>query len=52
MVSHFATQVDAFLGEHFALDPVSATAAGMHAHDGRWPDLTEAGDFSLAFVHR
>jgi uncharacterized protein (DUF885 family) len=52
-VSAFANQLDRFLGEFFALNPVHATAAGMHAHDGRWPDLTDAGRLErLAFVDR
>jgi len=52
-VSLFAARVDSFLGEFFALDPVSATAAGMHVHDGRWPDLTEPGRRArLALVDR
>lgn len=42
-MSDFGSRVDAFLDEFFRLDPVSATAAGMHAHDGRWPDLGESG---------
>jgi uncharacterized protein (DUF885 family) len=35
--------VEDFLAEYFRLDPVSATAIGEHAHDHRWPDLTETG---------
>ena len=27
----------------FALQPVTATTVGEHAHDGRWPDLSPAG---------
>jgi uncharacterized protein (DUF885 family) len=42
-VSDFATRVDAFLAEYFALHPLSATSAGMHAYDAEWPDVTEAG---------
>ena len=42
-VSDFSARVDAFLAEYFALHPLAATSAGMHDHDGRWPDLTEAG---------
>jgi uncharacterized protein (DUF885 family) len=42
-VSTFATMVDRFLAEYFALHPLQATDAGMHAHDHEWPDLTEAG---------
>jgi len=52
-LSDFGSRVDAFLDEFFRLDPVSATAAGMHAHDGRWPDLAEAGRRErLAFADR
>ena len=29
--------------EYFASRPVIATALGEHAHDGRWPDVSEAG---------
>jgi uncharacterized protein (DUF885 family) len=39
----FAARVDAFLDEFFHLFPVAATATGMHAHDGDWPDLSDAG---------
>jgi uncharacterized protein (DUF885 family) len=50
-VTDFAARVDAFFDAFFALDPTSATAAGMHAHDGRWPDVTEGGRLTrLAFV--
>jgi uncharacterized protein (DUF885 family) len=42
-VSDFAARIDAFLAEYFALHPLSATSAGMHAHDAEWPDVTEAG---------
>ena len=49
----FAARIDAFLAEYFALHPVSATAAGMHAHDAEWPDLREAGrERRLAFYDR
>jgi uncharacterized protein (DUF885 family) len=52
-VSDFAARVDAFLAEFFALHPLSATAAGMHSHDGEWPDMSEAGRASrLAFYER
>ncbi len=50
-MSEFAARVDAFLDATFALDPVFATAMGNHAHDGAWPDLSEAGRAArLAFV--
>ena len=32
-----------FLTESFRLDPLEATNAGVHDHDGRWPDWTAAG---------
>ena len=39
----FSRDIEQFLAESFELDPLRATAAGMHAHDARWPDVTEAG---------
>ena len=49
----FKEQVDASLAEFFRLNPVHATAAGMHEHDARWPDMSEAGRADrLAFVDR
>jgi len=52
-VPAFADHLEAFLGEFFALNPVHATAAGMHDHDARWPDFTEAGRLErLAFADR
>jgi uncharacterized protein (DUF885 family) len=49
----FAARIDAFLTEFFRLHPLHATAAGMHAHDGRWPELSEAGRLErIAFVDR
>jgi uncharacterized protein (DUF885 family) len=42
-VSDVGARIDAFLAEFFRLHPLHATAAGMHEHDGRWPDMTEAG---------
>ena len=39
----FSARVDALIAEHFALHPLHATAAGVHDHDGRWPDMTDAG---------
>ena len=38
-----SARVDALIAEHFALHPLHATSAGIHDHDGRWPDMTEAG---------
>jgi len=52
-MSLFPDRVDAFLDEFFRLHPVAATAIGNHAHDGEWPDLTEAGRAArLAFADR
>ena len=42
-MSQFGGRVDEFLDEFFHLYPVAATATGMHAVDGEWPDLSEAG---------
>jgi uncharacterized protein (DUF885 family) len=42
-MSQFGERVDAFLDEFFHLHPVAATATGMHAVDGEWPDLSHAG---------
>jgi uncharacterized protein (DUF885 family) len=38
-----SARVDALIAEHFALHPLHATAAGIHDHDDRWPDMSEAG---------
>ena len=51
--SKFAGWIDAFLAEFFRLHPLHATAAGMHAYDTEWPNLTGAGRAErLAFVER
>jgi uncharacterized protein (DUF885 family) len=42
-VSDFAARIETFLAEYFALHPLSATSAGMHDHDGEWPDVTDEG---------
>ena len=39
----FLALVDELLADYFRLNPVHATETGEHAHDGRWPDLTDAG---------
>jgi hypothetical protein len=39
----FAGLAAAFLAEDFRLNPLAATAAGVHEHDHRWPDLSAAG---------
>ncbi len=52
-MSDLPSQIDAFLTEFFRFDPIRATAVGVHEHDDRWPDLTEAGRADwLAFVDR
>jgi len=52
-VSDFTERLDVFFADYFELNPTAATAAGLHAHDDRWPDLTEAGrQARLAFVGR
>lgn len=52
-MSPFAQRIDAFLAEYFALDPITATAAGNHDHDARWPDFSDAGHAAqLAFIER
>ncbi len=49
----FSKRIDAFLAEFFRLHPLHATAAGMHAHDAEWPDMSAAGRTDrLAFVAR
>lgn len=49
----FLALVDDILAEYFRLHPVHATETGEHAHDGRWPDLTEAGRRERAgWLHR
>lgn len=35
--------VDELLADVFRIWPVTATDAGEHRHDGRWPDLSEEG---------
>jgi uncharacterized protein (DUF885 family) len=52
-MSQFGGRVDAFLDEFFHLYPVSATAMGMHAADGEWPDLSAEGRAArVAFADR
>ena len=52
-MSKFGGRVDQFLDEFFHLYPVAATATGMHAVDGEWPDLSDAGRAArLAFADR
>ena len=52
-MSQFTARVGVFLEEFFPLFPVAATATGMHAYDGDWPDLSEEGRAArLAFADR
>ncbi len=46
----FGARLEQFFRELFVIDPLHATAAGMHEHDGAWPDFSAEGRFSrLAF---
>jgi len=52
-MSAFTDDREIFFRECFGLDPLRATAAGMHEHDAEWPDMTEAGrQKRLAFYER
>ena len=52
-MSHLQTRIDEFLAEFFRINPTWATSVGAHAHDDRWPDLTERGRAErLAFIDR
>src|SRR5262245_23872989 len=42
-MSAFTDRAAAFLAAYFELHPLRATDAGAHEHDGRWPDVSEAG---------
>ncbi len=49
----FAATVERHVRERYALDPVAATAAGIHDHDDRMPDLSARGFAERdAFVDR
>ena len=39
----FDALVRTYLDDAFRLDPLLATATGVHDHDGAWPDLSEVG---------
>ena len=53
MNAAFADAVERFVRERYALDPVAATAAGVHDHDDRMTDLTADGFAARdAFVDR
>jgi len=48
----FRAIVDEVLAGYFRAYPVQATEIGHHAHDGRWPDLTDIGRAArLAWVN-
>jgi uncharacterized protein (DUF885 family) len=52
-MSDLQRRLDAFLSEFFRINPTWATGIGAHAHDDKWPDLTEAGHAErLAFIDR
>jgi len=53
MAEVFHDVVARFVSERYALDPVAATAAGIHDHDDRLPDLSADGFAARdAFVDR
>jgi uncharacterized protein (DUF885 family) len=52
-MSDLQHRIDEFLAEFFRVNPTWATSIGAHAHDDRWPDLTETGRRErLAFIER
>lgn len=52
-MTEFAARVDAFFDEYFVREPTDATAAGNHAYDGLWPDVSRAARADrLAFIDR
>ena len=52
-MTEFADRVDAFFAEYFEREPTDATAAGNHAYDGLWPDVSPAREPDrLAFIDR
>ncbi len=52
-MTDIAPRLTAFIHELLAFDPVEATAAGLHDHDARWPDMTADGHaVRLAFLDR
>jgi uncharacterized protein (DUF885 family) len=51
-VPDFGALVERFFVAFFAIDPISATGAGMHDHDDRWPVVSAAGIARRrAFIH-
>jgi uncharacterized protein (DUF885 family) len=52
-MSDLRRHIDVFLTEFFRINPTWATEIGAHAHDDRWPDMTERGHRErLAFIDR
>ena len=52
-VADISALIERYVGEKYALDPVAATQAGIHDHDGRLPDLSADGFAARdAFVDR
>lgn len=52
-MSDLQRNIDEFLTEFFRINPTWATDIGAHAHDDRWPDMSEAGRAErLAFIER
>ena len=52
-MTYLQRHIDEFLAEFFRINPTWATSIGAHAHDDRWPDLSEAGRAErLAFIER
>jgi len=52
-VTAFDRALHDLLGDTFAAQPVVATRIGFHAHDDRWPDVSEAGrQARLALIKR
>ena len=50
-MSAFSDQLDRFLAEFFRIEPLRATAAGMHDYDGLWPDVSPAGRLARLAVY-
>jgi uncharacterized protein (DUF885 family) len=52
-MTDFARTFTTYLDEALAANPVAATAIGDHRHDGRWPDVSAAGQAAdLALIDR
>src|SRR3954465_2299807 len=51
-MTSFTDRLEQFFRELFVIDPLRATAAGLHDHDGEWPDMSAEGRYCrLAFYH-